>query len=784
MKKLNYPLILGVIIVLFLISACAYPEAFSTADPYGEERAEIVYVEGKINYFSPPVEPCPEYPWGTDQYGRDMKSLIFYGSKLTLLTAMFIALGRLLVSLPLSILAAYGNKTVNRLIKQSSIFTGAFPLVVLTMLFVKIKLASDLFKEPNIIIGSLLILFGWSKLASLLKEKVEGILNEDFIEGEIAIGKNRLEIALQNIVPHLIPSIAVMFFLEIASVLLVLSQIGVFGVVMNGGLLNADGEYQLPYEIDWASLLVASQWFMATNKFWLVTYPAAAFSVSIIGFNLLGEGLRIEFEKRNSRVITWIRGIPSFLSIIRLSYEIKHIAEYRSSVRKKLAFYGLLLLLLFFPQLPSPYRFETVNAFKTIETLSKPEYVGRRAGSEQNRLISEHLAKQLETFAIQPFDGSYIHTYPLENAFNIKEAKLTVSSIISGETVLEFRKDFYVTTPVNISSRYALEKFTYKQIDKFPLDPKDYIEYHDKMLLIDVRGLNVILRKRFLGAVNNIVKPRGVIYIEGWESEKVARKAYIDSPAKTGTSLVNIAVSSNIGDALLRMNDTEVELTVMSETYPDPENNCVIGYLPGTDENLKDEIIIVGSSFDCVGDDALDKFPASMEAGGTALALEAARVLGSSKEKPKRTVIFAFWDGTNTRDRGSKAFVERYFKDKENKNVFYIELKDFGNKDSDKFILDTTHTLPKELKAQKYIKAIKKNARRNEMKLVYGRIYSTVMFDMLEEDINSVILDSYDIDETIKTPQDNLENIDMKKLKKPGQTVLDALYEIVCVGGV
>ncbi len=784
MRKLNYPLILGVLIVLILTAACINPEAFTTADPYGEERAKFVFIEGKINYFAPPVNPCPEYPWGTDQYGRDMKSLIFYGCRLTLFTAIFIAIGRLLVSLPLAIYAAYGSKAANRLIRQFGVFTGAFPIVILTMLFVKIQLTSDFFKEPNTIIGALLVLFGWSKMAGLLKEKVEGILNEDFIEGEIAIGKNRLEIALQNIVPHLIPSIVVMFFLEVAAALLVLSQIGVFGIVMNGGLMNADGEYQLPYEIDWASLLVASQWFVATGRLWLVLYPAAAFAISIIGFNLMGEGLRMEFEKRNSRVISWIRGIPSFLSLLRLAYELKHMSEYRSSVTKKLLFYGILLLLLFFPQLPSAYRFETTNAFKTMEELSKPEYRGRRAGSSQNEIISDYLAEKLAASGIQPFEGSFVHNYPLENAFNVKEAQLTVSSIISGQTRLEHRKDYYVTTPVNISGKYKLKKFTLEDLGEFPFQENEFDDCRGKFLLVDVRGLNGIVRSRFLGLINSTVKPAGVLYIDAWESQKLAKKGNIDSPAKSQAALINIAVSSNMGDTLLRMNDMDIELTIMSETYPEPENHCVVGYLPGSDETLKDEIIIIGSTFDCVGDDRTERFPASMEAGGPAMALETAGILGRSGVKPKRTVIFAFWDGTNTRDRGSKAFLEQYFKDNENKNIFYIELKNFGSKDSSKIILDTTRTLPKALKAQEYIKVLKKNARRNELELVYGKVSSPVMHDMLEEDINAVIIDTYDIDETIKTPKDNMGNIEQKKLKKPGQTVLDALVEILYGGAV
>ncbi|MHB1392999.1 MAG: hypothetical protein ACYCYE_07980 [Clostridia bacterium] len=70
-KKLNVPLIIGLIIIAALIVFSIYPEVFTPSDPYGKERQEFVFIDGKINLFSPPVEPCAEYPWGTDVYGRD-----------------------------------------------------------------------------------------------------------------------------------------------------------------------------------------------------------------------------------------------------------------------------------------------------------------------------------------------------------------------------------------------------------------------------------------------------------------------------------------------------------------------------------------------------------------------------------------------------------------------------------------------------------------------------------------------------------------------------------------
>ncbi len=780
-KKLNIPLLIGIILIAALIVFSIYPEVFTPSDPYGTERQEFVFIDGKINLFRPPVAPCEEYPWGTDVFGRDMRSLIFYGCKLTLLTAIFIAFGRLLISLPLAILAGYKNKLAVWVIRQFSIMFSAFPLIIITLLFTRIKLVGDLFKDPTSIVAYILVIFGWSRLANLLKEKVEGILSQDFIEGEIAIGKNRLEIALQNIIPHLIPTIVVLFFLEIAQALLILSQIGVFGLIMSGGIVNGEGDYQIPFEIDWASLLMASQWFMSTGKHWLVLYPAAAFSFSIIGFNLLGEGLRLEFDKRSSRIISWIRGIPGFLSPARLIYEVRHIDAYRRSVRRKLVFYTAILVIVFFPQGGSLYKFDTVNAFSTISEMSKPEYEGRKAGSGKNGIVASHIADKLKEYGIQPFDGNYLHEYDMETAFNIKSSTMTVIGEASGIQEFEFRKDYFITTPTNINGTYELKYITMKDISLYMYSAHAFDHLHDKVLLADVRGLDGLAFQRFVGLINNRVQPRALIYISDWESEKVIKKKTVDRNVANNKSTLNISMSSDKGDELLRKPNSKITLNIVCELLDNPKTTSVVGYIPGSDKNLKDEIIFVGSSLDSVGDDDDIKYPASMEAGGTALELEIARVLGSSRKRPERTVIFAFWDGTQTVDRGSKFFLEKYFKE-EYRKAFYIDLKNFGPEESGKLIVDTTNTLPKEYLAQKYIKALKKHARRNEVKVVYGKIGSAITLDTLNSDINSIIIDSEGIEDAIKTANDNLDSIDKKRLKGPGQMIVDTVYDIVCGG--
>lgn len=782
MKKLNYPLIIGAIMVFFLTVASIYPEIFTPSDPYGEERAKFVFIDGKITLFSPPVKPSPEYPWGTDVYGRDMRSLIFYGCKLTVYSGIFVAVGRIIIALPLALLAGYKNKAASWLIKQWNMLFSAFPLIILVLLLTNLKLVTDYIKQTSMIVSVLLIVFGWSKLASLLKEKIEEVLDQDFIEGEIAIGKNKLEIALHNIMPHIVPSIIVLFFLEIASVLLILSQIGVFGVIFNGGMTNSEGDYILPYEVDWASLLVGAPYNLMVGKLWLVLYPALAFSFSIIGFNLLGEGLRMEFGKRDSRIITWIRRIPNFLSPLRLVYEIRHFEANRRSVYARIIFYLAVLLLIFFPHTPSLYHFNSINAFNTMKEMTRPEYNGRKAGTGINEKLAAYVESRLKEYGVKPFDGKYVQPFKLENAFDIAHSSLTVMSDTSGVLELKPRKDYYVNTPVPIDGEYDLVKLSIDDLGGIPyVDMRKFRQYRDKVILMDLRGVPDIPFASYTGMLNNYIKPKAFIYIRDWKSEKEPKKPYIDYPVTRDNSVPNINVASDVGDELLRKAGNKVRLQVSCMQYKNPEGYNVVGYIPGSDPALKDEVIVVGCTYDGVGNDAETAFPAAMEAGGASIGLEAARVIGNSAVKPKRTVVFAFWDAENTRDKGTHDFLNKYFKE-EGQKVFYIDLRNFGSVKAKEIMLDTSHILPKDVLMQKYVRQIKKNARRNEVKLDYGKIGSLTTFDFVNSDINTLIIDSSNIEDDIKTPLDNIGNIDRGKLEKPGQMIVDSIYDIVCRG--
>lgn len=781
LQRFNYPLIIGGILLFLLLLVSIFPDQLATADPYGKQRMEFHSSEtGESTFVIPPIPPSKEYPWGTDHLGRDLKSLIIYGCKVTMIVAILSALGRLLIALPLAIAAAYKNKFSIWFIKQFNVIFSAFPLIIIVIILSSFQLFIDFLKDDKLIMALLLTLFGWSKLAHILTEKVSEILTQDFIEGEIAIGKSKLEIAVQNVVPHMIPSLIVLFFLEIAMVLQLMAQIGIFGVLMSGGYSNADGDLNVPFEFDWASMLIFSYMFFGTDKVYLVLFPAVAFAVSIVAFNLFGEGLRLEFEKRTSRVITFIRRIPSYVSPFRFAYEIKNFSTYRKTVYTKVIAYGLVLLFLFFPQMPSPYKFDTAAAFGNIESLGGEQYGGRLAGSATNKQLAQYISSQLESYGLKPFDNSYIHQFDINRAINIKNSTLQVISSSSGTKEFEFRKDFIVNSPLTFSGTFEVASLDVGELYRISNDELEELKkknWGNKLVMLNLYStMNDRVRNNAVQILVNHIKPRAIIFTGAWDTAEDIRKNVVIN--KLFPNAAVISMSKEAGDELQRMGNAKVQLSVTADVYHDTAGYNVLAYIPGTDTNSSGDYIVIGSRMDYVGDDSSIRYPGSLEAGGIAAELEIAKKLAQSGIQPKKNILFAFWDGTFNEDRGSSYFVKKYTLQNKIASVMYIDIGNLGFKEDGTLLLDTSRVFPKNKEAQEYISILKKNAGRQDIKLSYGSINSPTMIDMAGKNIQSLMVSNYEKKLVSVTSKDTMEMLDKKRYRKMGQLLLDTIVEI------
>jgi peptide/nickel transport system permease protein len=776
LKKVNIPLIIGLSIILLLAAISFYPERFATSDPYGKEILQ--YEKGSGKLLIPPVPPGEDYVWGTDEKGRDLRSLIVYGCWATLAMALSVAFGRLLISIPLAMAAAYKNKFAEWVINLFNITFSAFPMILLVLIMSRISLFTDLFANPMAAATFIMTVFGWSKLARLLKKSVEDVLNEDFIEGEIAIGKTKLDIALQNVIPHIIPSLVILFFLEVAVVLLLLSQVGVLGLVLSSGYVNEEfGNLNVPYEFDWASLLVFSHYLFNTSKNWLIFYPAAAFAVSISGFNLLGEGLRVEFEKRDSRIISFIKKVPSYLSPLKLIYELKNFKIYRRSIYCKLAVVFMILLIIFFPQPQSHYNFNSVEAFASVNDIGNTQFKYREYKASRNIIAMNYIAEKMDEYGIQPFDNQYIHEMLVEEIPEIEKAD--ISYAIGNDNIQQLVncQDYILAEAIGAEGTYALESISLDKMSDLSWLYKVSDKYQDKVVMIDVRGMEYRQYNSIIKDVKNFIKPKGVIFIEGWHSNegRGSLPIYV-----TGMEDVfAILISADKGETLLEQK--EINITVNIDLIINKNVLCanVIGIIPGKHEVLKDDIILIGSSLSNITDNMSMGTYDALKTGGTAIQLQLAKMLGEASVKPDRTVIFAFWDETKRFNKGASVFADKYIDGSKNK-VFYI---DIGNLERDKLIIDSSGIKPKNKKGQKYVRDLKASLKNNDIEAIFRSVSNNAIGTFIGSKQEVLAFDSgnqkYVMDTKNKLKTEKVTREDLIKFHKIGQMIIDAVFDII-----
>lgn len=290
---------LGTAVIVLILGMILFPGLFTSSNPYATEGMRS-YVDdsGTFHLEKAPFHPQWGIPMGTDELGRQVWALIVYGTRLTMTLAFLIVLFRFMLALPFGFFAGFGSLSAHGAIDKLSRFFGTIPTLLLCIIILKMDFFTGLTKNFSILAFVILLGFvGFGKLGLMVEERVTAILREPFVTGDVAIGKNRFQIAGTTVLRHFLPELIVLFFLEFARVLTLLMQLGLFAVFVGNVRFIEDSSngiikyMDISYEPEWASMLGAARNNLRSAP-WLVLFPALAFFISVLGLNAFGEGLR------------------------------------------------------------------------------------------------------------------------------------------------------------------------------------------------------------------------------------------------------------------------------------------------------------------------------------------------------------------------------------------------------------------------------------------------------------------------------------------------------------
>jgi peptide/nickel transport system permease protein len=256
---------LGIIMLLVLLAILA--PSIAPYDPTKQSWAAVRKAPSALYWF------------GTDEVGRDILSRIIYGARASLMAGVISVGIAIAVGVPVGLVAGYAGGLVDGIISR---FTDA----MLACPFLILAIALAAFLGPSL--GNAMIAIGVTAtpiFVRLTRGQVLSVKAEDYVEAARAIGNPPWRIAFRHILPNVLPQLLVQATLTIATAIIAEASLSFLGLG------------QQPPAPSWGSMLNAAQRFLTTAP-WMAVWPGLAIFITVLSFNLLGDGLRDALDPR------------------------------------------------------------------------------------------------------------------------------------------------------------------------------------------------------------------------------------------------------------------------------------------------------------------------------------------------------------------------------------------------------------------------------------------------------------------------------------------------------
>ncbi|MGE6259610.1 ABC transporter permease [Heyndrickxia sporothermodurans] len=255
---------LGLVIFFILIAIFAnFIAPYDYKDPLGDKH----------------LPPSAKHWFGTDDLGRDIFSRVIFGARISLSVGFFSVIGSAVIGSCLGIVAGYYGRWIDGIISRIFDILLAFPSILLAIAVVAM-LGPSL---QNALIAIAII--NIPTFGRLLRSRVLSVKEEEYITAAKAIGMGDGRILLHHVFPNSMAPIIVQGSLAIATAIIEAAALGFLG-------LGAQ-----PPTPEWGKMLADSKDFIIQAP-WTVFFPGLAIMLTVLGFNLMGDGLRDALDPR------------------------------------------------------------------------------------------------------------------------------------------------------------------------------------------------------------------------------------------------------------------------------------------------------------------------------------------------------------------------------------------------------------------------------------------------------------------------------------------------------
>jgi glutathione transport system permease protein len=258
---------IGGFLVSLIVLCAIFAPLLTGADPYEQDLLSTM------------LPPSWEHPFGTDDSGRDIFARVVYGARISLLEVT-LGVGLAIISgVPLGILSGMAGKRVDAVIMWCMDVLFAFPGIVLAILLVSI-LGSSL---VNLLVA--IAIFSIPVYARLARNLTLGLRSMDYVDAAISLGLRRWRVMTHYILPNAIGPIIVQSTLTAGTVILSAASLSFLGL---------GAQPPLP---EWGAMMSSGRNYLGVNIY-MSLFPGIAVMITVLGFNILGDGLRDLLDPR------------------------------------------------------------------------------------------------------------------------------------------------------------------------------------------------------------------------------------------------------------------------------------------------------------------------------------------------------------------------------------------------------------------------------------------------------------------------------------------------------
>jgi peptide/nickel transport system permease protein len=225
--------------------------------------------------------PSAAHWFGTDELGRDVLSRLLFGARASLLAGVVSVGIAVVLGVPLGLIAGYVGGLVDGVISRIADALLSIPFLILAI-------ALSAFLGPSLTNAMAAIgISAMPRFIRLTRGQAISVKAEEYVEGARAIGLDPIRIMLRYILPNVLPPIIVQASLTVASAIIAEASLSFLGLG------------QLPPAPSWGSMLNTAKDFVSQAP-WMSIFPGVAIFLAVLGFNLLGDGLRDALDPRES----------------------------------------------------------------------------------------------------------------------------------------------------------------------------------------------------------------------------------------------------------------------------------------------------------------------------------------------------------------------------------------------------------------------------------------------------------------------------------------------------